>query len=169
MISLVEMKDIPSVEEVKDVPLEVNLMEIFKISKEMETLCLKENGIGLSAVQVGIPLKLFVVKKLDKDTKYKFDYYINTRYCPFAEDKIISLEGCLSIRSPSGQLRHFQVPRYREIMLNGYKLDFTGLDLRLQLLEDVKITDDQSIVFQHEIDHQNGITIDQIGQEIFLW
>lgn len=165
MMRLIEMKDIPSVEEVKEISIDVNLIEIYKISKEMEALCLKENGIGLSAVQVGIPLKLFIVK----NTKHKFDYYINTRYHPFTEDVIISLEGCLSIRSPSGQLRHFQVPRYREIMLNGYKLDLTGSDLHLDILKDVKMINDQSIVFQHEIDHQNGITIDQIGKEVFLW
>jgi len=171
MMRLVEVNEIPSMAEVKDVSTD-NLVEIFKIAKEMEALCLKENGIGLSAVQVGIPLKLFVVRI---DNKHKFGNngffcFCNMDYRPFAEGVIISLEGCLSIRSPSGQLRHFQVPRYREIVLNGYRLDYDGTDLKLQNLDNFRLSlEDQSIVFQHEIDHQNGILISDIGKEVFLW
>ena len=170
MMQLVEVRDIPSVGEVKDVPTD-NLVEIFRMAKEMEALCLKENGIGLSAVQVGIPLKLFVVRINSEKTfgQKGFICFCNTNYQPIDEAVDISLEGCLSIRSPSGQLRHFQVPRYREIALTGYKLDVRGAELSLQHLQNIVLSGEQSIVFQHEIDHQNGVLISEIGKEVFLW
>lgn len=170
MMQLVEVRDIPSIEEVKDVPTD-NLVEVFKLSKEMEALCLKEHGIGLSAVQVGIPLKLFVVRLNSEKTlgRKGFFCFVNTNYQPLDEAVDISLEGCLSIRSPSGQLRHFQVPRYREIALTGYTLEVNGAELSLQELQNVVLSGEESIVFQHEIDHQNGVLISDIGKEVFLW
>lgn len=167
---ILEVKDIPSVNDVKDVSTD-NLLETWKIAKEMEALCLKECGIGISAVQVGLPLKLFLVR-IDSEAIFGqtgFLCFVNVSYQPLDEVLDISLEGCLSIRSPSGQLRHFQVPRYRKIALNGYRLRIVGTELSLQHLQNVVLSGEQSIVFQHEIDHQFGITIDQIGQEVFLW
>ena len=171
-MKLVNIKDIPSKEDVKEADLE-DPVKLLKIFKDMENLCNKKNGIGLSAVQVGIPLRMFIVKidkdsKLNKLVKNNFIYCLNMEYhYPTDSDNyIISLEGCLSIRSLDGQLRHFQVPRFKNINLNGFFLKDTKF---IELSNFELNVDDQSIVFQHEIDHQFGITIDQIGKEIFLW
>tara|TARA_B100000941_G_C28447818_1_gene523338 strand:- start:391 stop:882 length:492 start_codon:yes stop_codon:yes gene_type:complete len=162
-MELVKIKDIPSKEDVKEVSLD-NVIETFKIAQEMKELCRKERGIGLSAVQVGIPLQLFVIKNENNE----FDCYVNCRYeNDLSSDIIMSLEGCLSIRSPVGQLRHFQVKRYKKILLNGYVLD--KKTTKFINVNDVTISLDQnSIVFAHEIDHQNGVLISDIGEEVFL-
>ncbi|MHA2432943.1 MAG: peptide deformylase, partial [Candidatus Thorarchaeota archaeon] len=58
---ILEADQIPKVDEVVDVSMD-DPMEVYKICQRMEILCDADNGIGLSAVQVGIPWKLFLVK-----------------------------------------------------------------------------------------------------------
>ena len=60
-MKLVELEDLPKLEDIQDVPLD-DPMKVYKLCQEMEAICERENGIGLSAVQVGIPWKLFIVK-----------------------------------------------------------------------------------------------------------
>lgn len=168
-ISLVDIDKIPK--EVIDTPTD-NLMDVFRVCTKMQTLCEKEHGIGLAAVQVGIPWRLFILKADEYspfDMPGQYGYYINCDYIFKLENYILSLEGCLSVRSPSGQLRFFQVQRFETIILNGLKLK-VGLDLELQILKDVEIdARHQGVVFQHEISHNRGELISDVGKEVFLW
>jgi len=170
IMKLVPVDEIPKSVDIKDVALD-DLAEIYKICNKMENVCEAENGIGLSAVQVGIPLKLFVVKADDGskfDNKGEYGYFLNCEYEPQQESgQIISIEGCLSLRSDSGELRHFQVMRYTDILISGYKLN---KDMKLEEVMDFQIgVSEQAVVFQHEIEHHSGILISDKGQEIFLW
>lgn len=170
---IVPINQIP--EKLEEVPTN-NLKKIYKICKQMENVCLLENGIGLSAVQVGIPWNLFVVR-FDKDSTFglpnEFGYFINCEYKDFteeagcAENITDSLEGCLSIRSEKGQLRLFQVNRYKKIIISGLKLE-VGLQNNLKLVDFNECVDieNQGVVYQHEIDHAFGILISDIGKEI---
>ena len=63
-----------------------------------------------------------------------------------SEDIVQSTEGCLS--HPGLQVT---VPRHRTIGVSYY--DETGV-FRMETL-----TDAESIIFQHEVDHLNGITL----------
>jgi peptide deformylase len=95
-------------------------------------------------------------------------YFVNCDYEDTIGEKIISLEGCLSVRSPSGQLRSFQVERFKNIILKGWYLSIEkNLDLK-ELSENVSALE-QGIVFQHEIDHQKSILISDIGKEFLIW
>ncbi len=163
MMKLVEEKDIPLGE---DVPVD-DLLNIYKICQEMEILCRKENGIGLSAVQVGLPLNLFILQ----NDKKEFDYYINTRYLNENLDCFVSIEGCLSIRSVTGQLRHYQLDRFKNIIINGFRLNYKGSELKLEKFDNYKPQLNEGVVFQHEIDHQMGVLISDKGKgkEIFLF
>lgn len=161
MMKLVEIKDIPLG---NDVPID-DLLTIYKTCQEMEFLCRKENGIGLSAVQVGLPLKLFILQNRQKE----FDYYINTDYKNENLETIVSVEGCLSIRSVTGQLRHYQVDRYKNIIINGFRLNYKSTELKLEKVENFIPQLSEGIVFQHEIEHQKGILISDNGNEIFLF
>jgi len=158
---LVSLDEIPSKEDIQEVNTD-NLQELLDIFKEMETLCLKESGIGLSAVQVGLPLKMFIVRFGNY-----FRFFLNMNYIPVdVTETILSLEGCLSIRSPSGQLRHYQVPRYKNIEIEGFEITTTPQP-NLQFVK-ATLNTEYSIVFAHEIDHQNDILISDIGEEVFL-
>lgn len=169
-MQIVEINKIPTLDKIQDVPMD-NPIEVLKVCQNLQILCEKENGIGISAVQAGIPWKLFLIKgdgTCPFIKKNEYMYFVNCNYEDTIGEKIISLEGCLSVRSPSGQLRSFRVERFKNIILKGYYLSIEkGLDLK-ELSENVNALE-QGIVFQHEIDHQKSILISDIGKEVFIW
>lgn len=171
---IVSLERIPKVEDLEDVPLNEPI-KLYKTCKEMEMVCELQRGIGLSAVQVGIPWKLFIIK-FDKTSTIgkpgEYGYFINTEYQGITtedttEDRIVSLEGCLSIRSPDGQLRLFRVERFKNTKVTGLRLKEP--DLSFEEIDLTMKSENQGVVFQHEIDHQNGILISDIGKEIDIW
>ena len=104
-------------------------------------------GMGMSAIQLGIPKKYFiVVHEIEEDT---FDEYVivNPKIVSSSEEKIYveDGEGCLSINRPT----HGIVPRHARVTIEGY--DTKGNKIKIRAREDL------AICFQHEIDHLNGI------------
>ncbi len=138
------------------------LPQLYKLGLLMQTICEREKGIGLSAVQVGVPLNFFIVKF---DEQYRF--FLNCEYEPIGNAKEKSIEGCLSIKQPSGEFRYFEVDRFVQIKVKGKELVFEP-DLSIAEIE-LTPTDVARIVFQHEIDHQNAILISDIGKEVYVW
>jgi len=155
-LSIVPVKDIPKA---TDVPTG-NLLDVFRLITKMEQICTAQNGIGLSAVQVGIPWKLFIVQR-----GLGYEYYLNCEYNGTGE-KMKSVEGCLSLRDAQGNLRRFEVNRYQTVTITGKRLRIS--DSPSLVLEDVNTVEKDlyAVVFQHEIDHQNEILISDIGTEV---
>ncbi|MHA1948703.1 MAG: peptide deformylase [Candidatus Thorarchaeota archaeon] len=142
-----------------------SLMELFKIFQKIEILCDKEGGIGLSAVQVGIPWRLFVVYH-----NPGYGYYVDCEYTGIGE-KGDSVEGCLSIKNEDGSFKNYKVQRYSKIQLVGKMLEDDGDNLVLvDVDKTVSLEDDKiyTIVFQHEIDHHHNILISDIGEPIHV-
>jgi peptide deformylase len=132
----------------------------------MKRLCISEKGVGLSAIQVGVPWRLFIVVK-DLKNPLNFRYLVDCKYLPVDEKKVASIEGCLSIRNSNGDFRRFKVDRYKNIDIVGKEM---LVDDKLKLVDiNERCYDNLAIIYQHEIDHTSGITIDQIGQEISIW
>jgi len=164
-MEIVPVKDIPKY--LEDMPLD-KPMEIFKVFQKMEKLCVAENGVGLSAVQVGIPWPMFLTRVNDKTS-----CYVDCKYTPILRDnigspvnkKINSIEGCLSLRQ-NGKLLRFKVKRHPKVRIKGQQLFWHDRPR----LEPVDLTLDgvAAVVFQHEIDHQNGILISDIGKQIHI-
>ncbi len=104
-------------------------------------------GMGLAAIQVGIPKRYFVVVyEIDEGT---FENYVivNPKIVS-ASNEIIYVEdgeGCLSINRPTEGV----VPRHARITMEGY--DTQGNPIRYRVREDL------AIAFQHEYDHLNGV------------
>ena len=166
-MEIVPIDQIPN--QATEIPLDESIAKVYDTCVQMEDLCEKSDGIGLSAVQVGIPWKLFVIKSDGNNPlvpEGRYGYFVNCDYEEVTEnDRIVSVEGCLSIRSPEGQLRSFQVERRKTIKLSGYMIKnnvYKEVDCVLDAFQ-------QGVVFQHEIDHQRGRLISDLGQEIFLW
>lgn len=153
-MKLVPLEDVPK----KTSPVE-DLDEAIFICDEMVQLCTSSNGIGLSAVQVGIPLKLFVVRA-NEDRWFakqgEYGFFMNMEYSGEPDKGLrLSVEGCLSILN-----KRFVVPRYRSILIDGYQL---MRDRRMKL-RNMSVPDiEQGIVFQHEADHHNNILISDLG------
>ena len=159
-IELLESKDIPK--EIADTDLS-DLSKIYVVAQHMEKICLDKKGVGLSAVQVVIPWKFFIY--LDENSN-KFKYMINCNYEPIGEEKYLSIEGCLSIFDFNGNLKRFKLMRDHKVKITGKQLILENNELKLVDFEEIFEKGFTATVFQHEIDHQNGILISDIGEEI---
>ncbi|WRP08284.1 peptide deformylase [Rossellomorea aquimaris] len=104
-------------------------------------------GIGLAAPQINISKRMLAVNVTDNQGKL-FSYALfNPKIISHSIEKayLTSGEGCLSVdRNVPGF-----VPRYARVTVKGWDGDGNEVKLRLKGLP--------SIVFQHEIDHLNGI------------
>lgn len=160
-LKIVPIHDIPkATDALLDDPLKV-----YALCNKMETLCNKLQGVGLSAVQVGIPLNVCIVKNLGK-----YECFVNCNYIGIG-DKVKSIEGCLSILNEEGKPRQFELERYPSIAVNGYMLRFTNEIPYINFYEikNYNYHGFHSVVIQHELDHANNILISDIGKEIRVW
>jgi peptide deformylase len=134
------------------------------IDDMIETLR-EANGVGLAAPQVGRPLRLAVIETLpDEDeegneiegTRELF-VIINPEIFWTSRETAKGIEGCLSIPGYVGE-----VERPESIRVRG--LDRHGRKMRLRLY------DWTARIFQHEIDHLNGVLyIDKLTGPENIW
>jgi peptide deformylase len=101
-------------------------------------------GIGLSANQIGLNLKVFVAEVPNSKGELKFYAVFNPKIDKTDNEKDSSEEGCLSIPGKYGI-----VPRYKKILITGF--DKNGRNLKIKGWGLI------AKVFQHEIDHLNGL------------
>jgi peptide deformylase len=159
-LEIVPVEKIPSKEQIQAVPLD-ELPKVYKVCTQLRELCNRSGGIGISAVQAGIPWKLFLVK-----SGGRYRYFLNCEYSPDGE-QMLCVEGCLSLKRKN-KLRSFQLQRYRQVKIDGFELLDTGTELELVPLKDYIVKEFEGTIFQHEIDHHFGILISDIGEEIEL-
>lgn len=128
----------------------IDLMIEYLTNSQIEELAEKYDlrpGMGLSAIQIGVPKRYFVV--VYEYDEGKFDNYIiiNPKIVSNSMEKIyVELgEGCLSVNREVDGI----VPRYARVTIEGYDMD--GNKIRVRGREEL------AIAFQHELDHLNGI------------
>tara|TARA_Y100000034_G_scaffold43496_3_gene53110 strand:- start:29888 stop:30460 length:573 start_codon:yes stop_codon:yes gene_type:complete len=169
LMKVVAIEDIPQRDEIGKAPTkrgrDDGLLKVYKVCKQMEKVCDEREGVGLSAVQVGIPWRLFIIK-----TDGKYEYFLNCVYEPIGDDVITSIEGCLSLLSESGDFRRFELTRSLIVKVTGQKLTEVN-GLTIESFSAYIHAEDQGVVFQHEIDHQLGPDglISNKGKEILIW
>lgn len=128
-------------------------------NSQIEELAEKYNlrpGMGLSAIQLGIPKRYFVV--VDEYEEGKFNNYIiiNPKIVSTSQEKIYvdCGEGCLSVNRDIDGI----VLRYARVTLEGF--DMEGNKIKIRGREEL------AVAFQHEMDHLNGILFyDHIDKE----
>lgn len=101
-------------------------------------------GVGIAAPQVGILKNIIWVQRFDKEN-FPFEVYLNPEIIVYSEKKQTLREGCLSIPNRRDTLYN----RAYSVQLKYNKLDGT---LNMETVEGLT-----SVIFQHEIDHLNGI------------
>jgi len=102
------------------------------------------NGIGLAAIQIGVP-KRIIVMDLSKEKNKKLPmYFVNPVITKKNNEKTIYEEGCLSVPN---QFAEIERPSKCEVEY----LDYNGNKQNLQA-ENLLAT-----CIQHEIDHLEGI------------
>jgi peptide deformylase len=102
-----------------------------------------DQGVGIAAPQVGISLQMIYVQRLDKQGE-PFEIYYNPLIEYYGDSINSGLEGCLSVPSYRGK-----VDRSQNIVISY--LDSLGNKKK------EKINDFTAVIFQHEVDHINGI------------
>lgn len=104
-------------------------------------------GMGLSAIQLGVAKRYFVV--VDEIGEGEFDTYIliNPKIISNSIEQIYvnDGEGCLSVNRPVEGI----IPRYARVTVEAY--DMEGRKIHVRAREEL------AVCFQHEIDHLNGI------------
>ncbi|GEM_PF-257231 len=110
-------------------------------------------GAGIAAPQVGILKNVIWVQRFDKEN-FPFEAYINPKIIQYSEMKWPCREGCLSIPDRSDTTK----TRAYAILVEYDRPDGShGIEM---------IEEFTAVVFQHEIDHLNGILyLDHIKQE----
>lgn len=147
----------------EDKELAKDMMEHLRLSQieEMSEKYDLRPGMGLSAVQLGVLKRFFVIveettKEGDKEQSFKNYFIANPKILSHSEEKIYAEfgEGCLSVNREVEGI----IPRYARITIEGYDIDGNIITLRGR--------EELSIAFQHEIDHLNGILfVDRIDKE----
>lgn len=132
--------------------------EIRRIIADMEAATVSwdesrnhEVGVALAAVQIDKLYKIVVVRNnYDNKEDHTFTAFINPEITKLEGKVIEDFEGCLSVTNIYGK-----VPRYSKVKVKA--IDVNGREFR------VTAEGFLARIFQHEIDHTNGIVfIDHI-------
>lgn len=111
-------------------------------------------GVGIAAPQVGILKNIIWVQRFDK-VDFPFEVYLNPKILQYSKKKQDCMEGCLSIPDR----RDLTQDRAYAILIEYDQLDGGH---QIEMVEDFT-----AVIFQHEIDHLNGILyLDHLAKEI---
>ncbi len=104
-------------------------------------------GMGLSLVQIGILDRAFVIANENDDKTFEEHIIINPEIIAKSEELVYvgEGEGCLSVNREVEGI----VPRHARITVKYQDLDGN--------FKTIRVREEISIAFQHEIDHLNGI------------
>ena len=130
-------------------------LEMSQIEEYSEKYDLRP-GMGLSFVQIGIKKRIFVISEELDDGKFRRYVVINPKIISKSEELIYvgEGEGCLSVNREVEGI----VPRYARITVAAF--DEHGNPFTIRVREDI------SVAFQHEIDHLNVILfVDKIDKK----
>ena len=120
-------------------------------------------GVGLAAPQVGISERLIVVEyyenrqaeEAEEEAKKKVWVILNPEIVKASEEKVMGVEGCLSVPNLVGE-----VERHESVQVKG--LNRRGQPMR------VKAQGWLARIFQHEIDHLNGVVFTDRATRVWL-
>jgi peptide deformylase len=135
--------------------------EIKKVVQDMEAATIDweasrahEVGVALAAIQIDSLLKIVVVRNnYDNKDDHTFTVFINPEITKLDGEIIEDYEGCLSVKDVYGK-----VPRHNKVKVKA--IDLQGREFRATAEGFL------ARIFQHEIDHTNGIVfVDHIKDD----
>lgn len=120
-------------------------------------------GVGLAAPQIGISDRLIVVEyyeneqaeEAEEEAKKKVWVMLNPEIVKASDEKVMGVEGCLSVPNLVGE-----VERHEAVQVKG--LNRRGQPMR------VKASGWLARIFQHEIDHTNGVVFTDLATHVWL-
>ena len=112
-------------------------------------------GVGLAAPQVNVSQRVIVVEYEDEEDgiPYQLHVVVNPEIIAFSRETELGVEGCLSVPGVIGE-----VSRARSVTVKGFNR--RGEPIRLVLEGWL------ARIFQHEIDHLNGVLFTDRAERI---
>jgi peptide deformylase len=126
--------------------------DVKKLVEEMQAATLDwedgrehEVGVALAAVQINDHKRVVIIRNnFDNKKDREFQVFINPEITKYEGEVEEDFEGCLSVKDVYGK-----VPRHTKVRIKA--LNLSGEEVR------VKAEGFLARVFQHEIDHTNGL------------
>jgi peptide deformylase len=126
--------------------------ELRRLVDEMLETMYEAPGIGLAAIQVGVPKRVVVMDLAKKDDPREPRVFINPQVTWKSEERATYEEGCLSIPEFYEEVERPSKVRVRFLDLTGAEQELEASGLMATCL-------------QHEIDHLDGVLfIDHISK-----
>ena len=127
-------------------PIEKISINEKKLIKDLKATMYNANGIGLAAIQIGIPKRIVIVDVTKEDEKKNLQCLINPEIKKFSDDRSSYEEGCLSIPNT-----FIQIERPREI-----EIEYIDENGKKKIMQCSGLL---STCIQHEVQHCDGILI----------
>ena len=102
------------------------------------------NGIGLAAIQIGVPKRIIVMDLSKEENKKLPMYFVNPLIIKKNEEKTIYEEGCLSVPNQFAEIQRSSKCEIEYLDFNGNKQNLEAEGLLATCI-------------QHEMDHLEGI------------
>ena len=115
--------------------------ELEKLVLSMKKTMIKNEGVGLAAPQIGILKQILVYVNVERG---EIEELINPKILKYGRDTETGEEGCLSFPGI-----FLMIKRKKDISVNGFNLKGEKIE--------IKASGMLARIFQHEIDHLNGI------------
>lgn len=137
-MNLIDARDPILYSRVEDFDFRNPPVDPMKLAEDMIILMEEKRGIGLSANQVGLPYRCFVMANPEEPVIF------NPKITYYSEDEMYLEEGCLSFPNLVVKVKRprFIRARYQDARGEFRTTKFDGISAR---------------VFQHEMDHLDGI------------
>lgn len=106
-----------------------------------------EPGVGLAANQIGVSLRVIVVEYGDDEDEtvpVRLYVVINPELTRLSKEKIIGIEGCLSIPGYAGNVERHEVLTVKGMNRHGQPMTLKAKGWLAR-------------IFQHEVDHLEGV------------
>ena len=126
---------------------------IVQLISDMKDTLVKAKGVGLAAPQVGVLKRIFIVDVGDENESQMIEF-INPEIISKKGRNDKYIEGCLSYPG-----RSFKIVRPNKVTIQAQNIDGEWFTMEAE--------DFIARALMHENDHLDGITIPQIGKEVF--
>ena len=101
----------------------------------------EEAGVAIAAIQVGVPIRLTVVR--DEEVPEGYFVLINPEVVKGSKNELLDMEGCMSVPQKYGKVARYEKVKVKALNIKGQKIEIKAEGLMARIL-------------QHEIDHMNG-------------
>ena len=148
----------------REVPInEIGGKKINKIIADMKiALAREDDGVAIAAPQIGVPLRIFVVsgrvahltgQSKENESAPEDSVFINPVIKKLSREKKMTDEGCLSVRYLYGKVKRSTKTTIEAYDENGLRKTVGASGLLAQ-------------IFQHEVDHLNGVLFTDKAVEV---